>query len=944
MIAALAITVLSLTVFGETRAAATVTPENGVYTVENAEQFIWVFGNIGTTSVPATATVKLANDIDVKGNFPMVKKTFAGVLDGNGKTVSGITAPLFAQFNGMVKDLTLRGKIDETPSQLNEKTPKTASFALNTYGATLTNVVSYVDIDVKEDVNYAGGLVGVALSKGTFVGCEYHGEMKMAWGKDVGAVGGILAYYRPDGVTISFEDCSFGGKITVSGGANNSKIAIGGILGQNGSAVALFKDCLSNGTITSSVTAGEDFVGGIFGISETNQNSIEYCANKSNITAVKNAGGIIGGITANSKILHCTNVGNIVAQNAGEFCGIGKGATFTCFSSYDFSPANNKLCSTDFVSNSSYASDAVKLENTFTLGNTEYEVYNVGTIEKATGRLIHTLTTTKMFEAYVSVRDDGDTEAFRFVIVTNCSCGADSVTVSVKFKDYGGQVIKSYSGVASANSNDLFLYAAVAAGGENYFAAEGNALLGCVITEVPVGAWGTVELTVTDTETGAEYLTPVMLDGYKEYLQMSTLPDMSSLGTVSEVYNCGPGLMSDQAGPTDENSFMKVISNTTKEKLEAYVASLEKAGFTFVSKTTFDGDDYYTYARYGSYVYLYYSSRVKEIRVIVDNSSDALSKISYQYEAKEGEKAEFYQYSINYTLTEQKGFDPVTYTEGGGMNCGMLYFLKTADNKIIMIDGGYTSQLSATAKKHLVNFLHEITGTPANEKVTIASWFFTHAHGDHVSAARDILSDYHNQINLESVIFNFPSYQVLPGEYDGNTFTLKEVINRYYPDVRYHKLHTGEAFSFGDIGVEVIYTHEDAVSPEGKTEIINDFNSTSTVLRFTIDGKTFTVLGDINTCAQTAIVAMHSAEYMKSDLVQAAHHGYNYIGSVYEMIAAKIVVFPQSMRIAKGDCVTQFKGATKYADEMYYAHKWTYRFTVENGVIKSEAIKRYDQK
>jgi len=944
LIAILALTVLSFTVFAANEGA--LTPVNGVYTVENAEQLIGIFEGMENGTFSATSTIKLANDIDVAGKLPMVQKAFTGIFDGNGKTISGVSNPLFLHFNGTAKNLTLRGKISTTAEQGIDKQPKVASFALNTFKATLTNIVSYVDLEVKNDVFYAGGLVGSALSNGTFVGCEYHGEMKVEWGQANGAVGGILAYYKPDGLAISFDKCYFGGKITVTGGATNQKIMIGGILGQSTSAAAVLKDCVSNGTITSSVAAGDDFVGGIFGLSQTNQNTIEYCSNKSNITAVKNAGGILGGIAANTKVTSCTNHGDMTAANVGEFCGSGKGYTFTCFSSYDFSKADNKICSTDFMSNNSYISEAVTLERTFTLGDLEYEVYNYCTIEKESGLLIHTLKTVKMFEAFVSVRDDGDTEAFRFVILTNGTCTAKSVKVSIQFKDYGGNVIKQYTGILGGANSDLALYSSVAASGENYFAEEGFAIFGCVITEVPVGEWGTVELTVTDTENGTEYLEPVEIDGYKEYLKIESLPDLSVLGDVSGTYNCGPGLMSDQGGYTEEDSFLKVISNTSKAKFEAYVESLEDHGFDFVSKTTFDGDDYYTYARYGSYLYLYYSHRVNEIRVIVDNSSDPLSKISYDYVPKAGEKAEFYQYSINYTMNDQKGFDPVTYTEGGGMNCGMMYILKTADNKIIMIDGGFSSQLSTLAKKHLMNFLREITGTPANEKVTIATWFFTHAHGDHVAAARDILSTYSKQIELESVIFNFPSYQVIPVEYDSNTFTLKEAINRYYPDALYHKLHTGEAFNLGNIGLEVIYTHEDGVGTDGKTEIIDDFNSTSTVLRFTIDGKTFMILGDIFTDAQDAIVAFHSGEYMKSDLMQAAHHGYNNINGVYDMIQPQIVVFPQSMRIAKGDCVHQFRSATKYATkgETYFAHKWTYKFTVEDGVIKSEAIKRYDQK
>ncbi|MBO7740367.1 MAG: hypothetical protein J6S34_02485, partial [Clostridia bacterium] len=540
---------LSLTVFGE--GTAEITPVKNVYTVENAEQMIWLFENLGTNVVPGSITIKLANDIDVDDKLPMVQKTFTGVFDGNGKTISGISNPLFMQFNGTAKNLTLRGKIERTVEQSGEKTPKAASFALNTFEATLTNVISYVDIKANVNVAYAGGLVGSAFSKGSFIGCEYHGEMTMEWGQKSGAVGGILAYYRPDGVTVSFDDCYFGGKIAVTGGIAESKLAIGGILGKNASAVASLKDCASNGTITSAITAGEDYVGGIFGISETNQNTIEFCSNKSNITAVKHAGGIIGMIKANTKIISCTNHGDMTAENVGEFCGSGKGYTLTVFTSYDFSKADNKICSTDFTSNASYTSEAVKLEKTFTLGNLEYEVYNVCTIEKESGRLIHKLKTTKMFEAFVSTRDDGDTQAFRFVILTNGTCKAKSITVSVKFKDYGGTVFKTYTGKLASENSDLTLYSSVAASGENYFAEEGFAIFGCVITDVPVGAWGAIELTVTDTENGTEYLEPVEIAGYKEYLKITSLPDLSVLGDVSGVYNCGPGLMSDQGGYTE---------------------------------------------------------------------------------------------------------------------------------------------------------------------------------------------------------------------------------------------------------------------------------------------------------------------------------------------------------------------------------------------------------
>ncbi|MBO7740069.1 MAG: hypothetical protein J6S34_00940, partial [Clostridia bacterium] len=287
-------------------------------------------------------------------------------------------------------------------------------------------------------------------------------------------------------------------------------------------------------------------------------------------------------------------------------------------------------------------------------------------------------------------------------------------------------------------------------------------------------------------------------------------------------------------------------------------------------------------------MYLYYSERVKETRVIVDNSSDALSKISYEYEAKAGEKAEFYQYSINYTGNDEEGYDPVTYKEGGGLDCGMMYMIKTADNKIIMIDGGHSGQLSQTARKWLLNYMREITGTPSNEKVKIAAWYFTHAHGDHVAVARDFISTYNKQIELESVVYNFPLYQAIDG-YDSNTFTLKETINKFFPNVLYHKLHTGEVLNMGGVTMEVVYTHEDAVGANGRTEL-TEFNSSSTVVKIVIDNKSFMMLGDIYTTGSNVLVAMHSKDYLKSNVVQVAHHGYNNNATLYARIAAEVAL------------------------------------------------------
>ncbi len=425
------------------------------------------------------------------------------------------------------------------------------------------------------------------------------------------------------------------------------------------------------------------------------------------------------------------------------------------------------------------------------------------------------------------------------------------------------------------------------------------------------------------------------------------MPDLSVMGTVSSAtYNAGPGLANDRVSTTPEDALLKVISNTTAEKLASYTQTLEDSGYTLLNKNTLDGDTYYTYEKYGTLYYLYHSSRIGETRVIVDNCSDPLSKLAVDYTPKAGDTTEFYQYSLNYDLADKAGYDPVVYTESGTINCGMCYIIKLPDNSVIVVDGAHEKQSTAKSRAGLVNFLKEITLTPDGQKVKVAMWYFTHAHGDHVRLAADILNEYTDEINLVSVTHNFTSYHQVGRGYDANTFLLKDVINERYPNVLFHKLHTGEVFTMAGVKMEVVYTHEDATTASASSEI-GDYNASSTVLKITLDGKSIMLLGDISEVAEKAIVGMHSAEYVQSDAVQVAHHCFNFLYKLYPMINAKIALFPQSMFYLKDPANGQsnlykYQLVMEYADEEYFAHKYTYKFTVVNGKLTAEALPRYD--
>ena len=956
LIAALGLTVLSFSVLADTAKeieSADVLPVgataiDGVYQVGTKDEWNSLFSAIEKGSIPASSSIRLTADIDMQGSLSTLKKTFTGTLDGGGKTLSGVTKTLFTQFNGTVKDLTLRGDIDYTAATNSfDVARRAASFAHASQDATFTKLVSYVNIKASRNDLNVGGLVGYAKVANTFTDCAYFGTCTVNWTGNGAGIGGIVGWNNATGGVTAFYHCTFEGSITVSQGIANQDAAIGGILGNLTNAKVVIKDCTSSGSITSSVTAGNDYVGGIVGMIRNPSAQISGCANKATLSANGFAGGIAGGISENTSISLCANHASVSAKTKGALVGTAGGKTLSLTDSVDLAEGALKLSGTSATLKNCYlSSQTVDLETPLTLDGIVYERYNFGVIEKESGRLVPTLSTSDVFTPYLSIKEEGKTHAVRVVIVTNRKLSTSSVTVSIVFKDLTGKTVKTKIGKLATENSDYTLYSAVKAAGEIYFAKHQNALFGCVITDIPSGAWTKVEVSFTDTETGKAYGSTYQLDLSKLPMTLESLPDFTSLGTVSSTYNAGPGLVSDRYSVTDEDCPMKVISNTTKEKLVAYTKTLEASGYTKISYNELDGDPYYTYEKSGKLVYLYHTSKVKETRIIVDNASDLLSRLEVNYTPKLGDTTEFYQYSINYDFANKAGFDPVTYTENTSINCGMLYVIKLADNSVIVVDGGHEKQSTAKSRAGFMKFLREITNTPEGEKVRVASWFFSHAHGDHVRFASDFINEYYGSIDLVSVTYNFPSYQVLSSGYDSNTFLLKSNINRRFPNVLYHKLHTGEVMNMAGVKIEVVFTHEDVVSAAGSSEI-GDFNSTSTVLKITMDGMTIMLLGDTSGDAEKAIVSMHTAAYMKSDMVQVAHHGFNYLDSLYPMINAKVAVFPQSAFNMKDPNNSQsnlgkYKQIMTYSSEEYFAHKYTYKFTVVNGEFVATALPRYD--
>lgn len=387
-------------------------------------------------------------------------------------------------------------------------------------------------------------------------------------------------------------------------------------------------------------------------------------------------------------------------------------------------------------------------------------------------------------------------------------------------------------------------------------------------------------------------------------------------------YNAGAMLADDRNGVTEEDSKMQIISNVVEMDFDNYINLLKDKGIKGYLEHELGKDKFFAFDYEGNYYHVSYIAKRGEIRVVEDKSSTSLNEFGYHKLGQE--KTTIYQYGLYY--------DPENHVTDKTVNCGMLYIIKLSDNSLFMIDGGHIRQWNEEAIEGLWQFLLKITNTKEDGIIRISGWYFTHAHDDHLNGCTKLLNRYHEQIILERVMYNFPCYALSTG-YVLSTFDMKEIISKLYPQTKLLKLHTGQKFDIADMTVEVFYTHEDAAKKEELSKIhLGDSNCTSTILKLTIDGKTVMMLGDTNVETEEIIKKYSVKEIWKSDMVQVAHHCFNYLNTLYEWICAPVAILPNSYFAAhtENDNLPKLNSILKYVkdNQIYYEGEGTDAFVV----------------
>ncbi len=425
-------------------------------------------------------------------------------------------------------------------------------------------------------------------------------------------------------------------------------------------------------------------------------------------------------------------------------------------------------------------------------------------------------------------------------------------------------------------------------------------------------------------------------DNIKNGWLLSELPTYIGGKKATNLYLGGQELDADFSEEKDTD--VAIISDTSADEYNTYLKVLEDNGFTKTFENKIDENLYAQYQKGEQLVYAYFTANLNEVRIVLDKTSDVtVDKFGYTCDDRNG--AEIYQIGLPYKTSQADQ----------RINCGMMYVIKTADDAVIVIDGGGYQQFNSEQIDHVMNILYDITGTKKGGTVRVAAWYITHQHGDHIEGFSGIAKRYKDNLKFERIFYNSPTIHDDTEVFADRERTVNNLRNRIMNYVEddspiFMQIHTGQTFELGGVTAEVLYTHEDLTSTaDGKSMVSNDYNNSCAVVRFHFDGKSFLVLGDVNAQAANLMMKSFSEKTMYSDVLQAAHHLLNPIDNLYKYIKAPAVFIPQGeFQISAVPTFTATRNVLKsYVknDMLYLAYGDTVGLGVVNGELKK--IKTY---
>lgn len=308
---------------------------------------------------------------------------------------------------------------------------------------------------------------------------------------------------------------------------------------------------------------------------------------------------------------------------------------------------------------------------------------------------------------------------------------------------------------------------------------------------------------------------------------------------------------------------MVYAARTSKLAFASYLTALSRYGFEKYTENTIGSSNFATYIKQGLTVNLSFDHTDSSVRIVMEKTDLRPARAE--------------DVTVNTTTTPL--FTQVGLSYSGSDPTGMSYFMRLADGRYLVFDGGLND---AGEVEKLYQLLKEQCAV--SQEPVIAAWFLTHAHIDHYECFLNFAEKYQAQITIESVVCNL-STDVLSAYNAPNVAMIEQRIAGITDTVIYAR--TGQRYHIGGAVIEVLYTPDD-IYPAYYT----DPNNASVVYRVECAEQSILILGDALKPICDQLAARYGTE-LKSTMLQVAHHGYEDVGTtLYKTVQPEIVLWP----------------------------------------------------
>ena len=354
-----------------------------------------------------------------------------------------------------------------------------------------------------------------------------------------------------------------------------------------------------------------------------------------------------------------------------------------------------------------------------------------------------------------------------------------------------------------------------------------------------------------------------------------------------------------------QKSYIYTNKNATLQNFDDYCAALHVAGFKYYTNNQIGDNQFATYVTNTQIINVMYFKATAEVRITTDVRGTGTN--AFDLPKLSGENT--------YSKTKTPAFTMVEI-DNTGYGGGMCFIFRLSNGKFFVVDSGINKQGSYTSSaKWIYNTLYKLAGSPSDGKIVVQGWLITHIHSDHIGGLYDMAQDSSitSKLTIEQLIHNEPTDDItkeMEGLTDSSTnkiWTWMNTIISGFGIKSVVKAHPGQVFHYADAKVSVLVS-QDAVL-EKKADMKNT-NDLSVVTQIEFNGKKILMLGDALKVENNFLANVYGKN-LKSDILQAAHHGLNDTGAdtaagnpngVNQLCAPSITLFASGYdSVADGD-------------------------------------------